>query len=101
MPFAIRQAKGLTKCLVDTGLDPDKLRIHISEIAPGTRSHPPHTHDAVEAFYILEGRGAVDVGGERHEICANEAIILDATGEHGLTNAGDTPLRYIVIIVKA
>ena len=101
MSFTTRQAKGLSRCLVETGIDTEKLRMHLSEIAPGTRSHPPHTHDALEAFYILEGRGAVEVGGERHEIGANEAIILDATVEHGLSNAGDTPLRYIVIIAKA
>jgi len=100
MPFAARQTKGLARCLVETGLDPEKLRMHISEIEPGTRSHPPHTHDAVEAFYVLEGRGAVEVGGERYEIGANEAVILDASVEHGLSNAGDTPLRYIVIIAK-
>ncbi len=98
MAFTTRQAKGLTNCLVETGIDPEKLRIHISEIPPGTRAHPPHTHEGVEAFYVLEGRGAVEVGGERHAVGPNEAIILDARNLHGLENIGDTPMRYLVII---
>jgi mannose-6-phosphate isomerase-like protein (cupin superfamily) len=100
MAFTTRQAKGLTRCLAETGLDPEKLRFHITEIAPGTRAHPPHTHTAIEAFYVLEGRGAVEVGAERHEIGPNEAIILDARTLHGLENIGDRPMRYMVIIAQ-
>lgn len=108
MPFTERQTKGLTKCLAEAGLDPDKLRIHISEIAPGTRAHPPHAHQAVEAFYVLEGHGAVEVGDseggqyiERHELGPNEALILDARVLHGLENIGATPMRYMVIITSS
>ncbi len=101
MPFIERNAKGLARCLAEASLDPEKLRLHISEIAPGTRAHPPHTHGAIEAFYVLEGHGAVEIGGERHAVGPNEALILDATVEHGLVNTGDTPMRYIVIIAKA
>ena len=101
MSFTERQAKGLARCVAEVGLDPEKLRIHISEIAPGTRPHPPHTHDAVEAFYVLEGHGTVEIGGERHVIGPNEAIILAARTLHGLENTGATPMRYMVIITAA
>ena len=101
MPFITRHAKGLDRCLVDAGLEPGKLTVHISEIAPGTRAHPPHTHAAVEAFYVLEGQGVVEVGGERHEVSANQALILDASILHGLENTGTVPMRYMVIITPA
>ena len=100
MPFIERNAKGLARCLAEASLDPEKLRLHISEIAPGTRAHPPHTHDALEAFYILEGCGTVEVGDERHTLAANEVIVIDAAVPHGLENTGDTPMRYLVIISK-
>ncbi len=98
MAFTERQAKGLTRCLVETGLDPEKLRIHISEIAPGTRSHPPHTHDAVEAFYVLEGHGAVEIGGERHDDRSQRGAHPGCRTLHGLENTGDTPMRYMVMM---
>lgn len=101
MTLVERQAKGLAACLVEAGLDPERLHIHISEIAPGTRAHPPHTHDAIEALYIIAGHGAVEAGGERRAVGPNEAVILDARGTHGLENTGSTTLRYMVIIARA
>jgi putative hydrolase of the HAD superfamily len=98
MSFITREAKGLTKCLVEAGIDPSRLRVHISAVPPGSSSHPPHTHDAVEAFYIFEGRASVLVEGEHHELGPNEVMILDASRPHGMSNAGDTTLRYMVII---
>jgi len=101
MPFIERNAKGLTRCLADASLDPEKLRLHISEAAPGGRLHAPHTHASVEAFYILEGQATVEWADERHQIGPGEALILDASVPHGLYNSGETPLCYIVIIAKA
>ena len=101
MSFTSLEAKGLSKCLVDTQLDPEKLHLHVSEIAPGTRAHPPHTHGAVEAFYVLEGRGVIEHGDERLEIGPNEVLVLDARVLHGIENTGQTPMRYVVIITPA
>ncbi len=101
MPFIERNARGLTRCLADAGLDPDKLRIHISEAPAGGRSHPPHTHAGIEAFYVLEGQATVEWADERHTLGAGEAIIVDASVPHGIFNAGDGPVRYMVIIAKA
>jgi mannose-6-phosphate isomerase-like protein (cupin superfamily) len=98
MGFSVRPVKGLSKVWVDTGIDPEALRLHISEIAPGTAAHPPHTHEGVEAFYILEGCGILETQGERYALGPNEAIVLDATHPHGLTNTGDIPMRYVVMI---
>lgn len=101
MPFIERNACGLVRCLADANLDPNRLRIHISEAAPGGRMHPAHTHAGVEAFYVLEGRATVEWADERHELGPGEAIILDATTPHGIFNAGDAPVRYMVIIAQA
>ena len=57
-----------------------------------------HEHAGVEAFYILEGHGTIEVEGEKHSLGPNEIILLDASKPHGLSNAGATPLRYLVII---
>jgi uncharacterized cupin superfamily protein len=98
MGFSTRDAKGLTRCLVDTDIDPQKLGMHISEIAPGTSAHAPHAHTGIEAFYILEGYGTVEVEGERHLLGPNEAILLEASKPHGLINTGTVPMRYLVVI---
>ncbi|MBN2007022.1 MAG: cupin domain-containing protein [Anaerolineae bacterium] len=99
MPFTTQTVKGLTRYLQDTDLDPKALRMHLSEIAPGTNAHPPHSHAGAEAFYVLEGHGTLKVGEESYPLGPNEALLLDPTKTHGLTNTGDTPMRYLVIIV--
>jgi quercetin dioxygenase-like cupin family protein len=98
--FNVQKVKGIDRLLVADGLDPERLRLHLSEIAPGTRSHPPHIHAGVEAFFVLEGEGVVEVLGERHALKANEGIILDPGILHGLENTGTTRMRYLVIISK-
>ena len=101
MTFTPKMVKGLSCYYQDADLDPQTLRLHISEIAPGTSAHPPHTHAGAEAFYVLEGRGTLNVEGEPPQsLGPNEAIVLNPAKLHGLTNTGDAPMRYIVIIAR-
>lgn len=101
MPFTLENVKGLHKYFVAEEINSGALRLHISEIEPGTSAHPPHTHAGAEAFYVLEGRGVLSVEGELPQhLGPNEAIVLNPAKPHGLTNTGDTPMRYIVIIAK-
>jgi len=98
--FSAIEVKGLARCLMDKDVDPGKLRLHVSEIEPGTRAHPPHIHAGVEAFYVLEGNGTVEVGDQRYPLGPNEAILLNPARPHGLVNTGATSMRYIVVIAQ-
>ena len=53
MKFSEIETKGLAKVLAAQGLVPDKLRIHISQVEPGKRSHEAHAHTGVEAFHCV------------------------------------------------
>ena len=92
------QAKGVRKLLAMPGLVPDKLRMHISEVEPGSRMHAAHTHPGVEAFYVFEGQVTVEVEGELFPVGANEVIVVDATRPHGIFNSGGARARYLVVI---
>lgn len=92
--------KGLSRCMVAASLEADLLSLHISEIAPGTRAHAAHAHNGIEAFYVLEGSGAVETEGETIPVESNQTVILDASQMHGLVNTGSVPMRYLVIISK-
>src|ERR1700687_2522091 len=98
MEISTIPAKGLTKLLAMPGMVPDKLRMHISELAPGSSSHAPHTHTGVEGFYVFEGSVTVEVEGEHFPLAANEAMVVDATRPHGIFNSGSTRTGYLVII---
>jgi mannose-6-phosphate isomerase-like protein (cupin superfamily) len=100
MSFTIRQFKGIEQYFWDEDLGGDPLRLHISQAPPGESSHPPHQHAGFEAFYMLEGEGTLTIGDDRVVLKANQAAVFDPTKMHGLTNTGDIPMRYIVIISK-
>ena len=92
--------KGINRFVFEEGTDRDKLSLHISEVGPGQRAHPPHTHDGQEIFYVFSGEGEVLFGEQTHKVKDNEAVHVDCRVLHGITNVGKTPLRYAVIIAK-
>jgi mannose-6-phosphate isomerase-like protein (cupin superfamily) len=98
MDISTIEAKGLTKLLAMPGMVPDRLRMHITEVEPGSRSHAAHTHTGVEGFYVFEGNVTVEVEGEHFPLAANEAMVVDATRPHGIFNSGSTRTRYLVVI---
>jgi mannose-6-phosphate isomerase-like protein (cupin superfamily) len=92
--------KGLAGFWVEDSIDPDRLSLHISQIAPGTRAHPPHTHAGAECFYVLEGTGTLETEGRSITISANQAVVIDPAKLHGFVNTGTTTLKYIVVLTK-
>ncbi len=92
--------KGINRFIFEAGADREQLHLHISEVGPGKRAHPPHTHEGQEIFYVFSGEGEVLFGEQTHRVGANEAIHVDCQVLHGIRNVGETPLRYAVIIAK-
>ena len=100
MSFVEHTVKGVERYMADDSLPFDRLRMHISELEPGKNSHPPHTHDGVEAFYVLEGEGTLEIDGQPYVIRAHETMVIDPTRLHGLTNTGSTRMRYVVMMAR-
>ncbi len=94
------ETKGLAKLLAAPGVVPDRLRMHLSTVEPGQRSHAAHTHPGVEVFYVLEGQATVEMGGEQYALDVNQAVAIDAGVPHGIFNRGAVPVRYLVIITS-
>lgn len=91
--------KGISRYLLDAELGGEPLHLHISEVAPGERAHPPHEHGGLEAFYMLEGSGTLEIDGEEYALGAGEAAVFEPHKRHGLVNTGDVPMRYMVVLV--
>jgi mannose-6-phosphate isomerase-like protein (cupin superfamily) len=96
-PFTEIHPQGLDRCWLETSLDPAPLHLHITELPPGSRPHPPHSHGGIEAFYLLEGNGAIETEDGRIPLEANQAVILDSNRKHGVVNTGSVPMKYLVI----
>jgi len=100
MNFIEHQVRGVARCLLDADLQGEPLHVHLTEVGPGGRSHPPHQHGGLEAFYMLEGEGTLEIEGESFTLQANEAAVFDPRKLHGLVNRSAAPMRYIVILAN-
>ena len=93
--------KGVARFLLDNELEGEPIHVHISEVAAGQRSHPPHRHGGYEAFYMLEGEGTIEIEQDTFVLRANEAMVIDPQKLHGIANRSHAPIRYMVIITKS
>lgn len=100
MTFLDHQVKGIARYLLDADLGGEPLHLHITEVGPGERAHAPHRHGGLEAFYMLEGEGTLEIDDERFVLRANEAAVFDPQKLHGLVNQSAAPMCYLVILAQ-
>lgn len=75
----------------------DGLTVKMSVVAPKMATHPPHTHAGDEIFYVLEGTAQFFLNGKTVNGGPNTSFYCPENSEHGIRNAGDTELKYLVI----
>lgn len=79
-----------------TGLDANTLCMGLVEIDPG-HSSPMHKHNCEEVYYVLSGRGVLEIDGEKHPLEAGGASLQRPNLAHRVVNTGDETLRLIVV----
>ena len=77
------------------------LTLGIAEIPP----HSPiptrgHTHDAVEVYVIMAGRGSVYVDGIFYPVNDGDAVWIPEHAEHFVRNDGDQAVRLLYIFAR-
>jgi mannose-6-phosphate isomerase-like protein (cupin superfamily) len=71
--------------------------LKMSIVEPGKSTHAPHHHIEEEFFYILEGTAEFYLDGKRKTAGPNTSLYCPSNVEHGISNAGETVLKYLVI----
>lgn len=68
------------------------------ELLPPGRRVTPHHHQVMEEiYYILEGAGLMEIGDEKREVSAGEAIYIPRGARHSLTNTGTDEMRILLV----
>lgn len=75
----------------------DGRTIKMSVVAPNKSTHAPHKHIEDEFFFILEGRAEFFLDGKTITVGAYTSLYCPSMVMHGISNAGDTELKYLVI----
>jgi quercetin dioxygenase-like cupin family protein len=75
----------------------DGRTLKMSVVKPHEATHAPHRHPEDEIFFVLEGTAEFYLDGKRKVAGAYSSFYCPSNVEHGIRNAGDTILKYLVI----
>ncbi|MBN1925118.1 MAG: cupin domain-containing protein [Prolixibacteraceae bacterium] len=75
----------------------DGQTLKLSVVKPYSATHAPHTHAEDEFFFILEGKARFYLAGDSVDAMPYASFYCPSGVEHGIRNAGDTELKYLVI----
>lgn len=71
--------------------------LKLSVVAPHDATHPPHKHLEDEFFFVLEGKARFFLNGDTMVCGPYTSFYCPSMVEHGISNAGDGELKYLVI----
>jgi mannose-6-phosphate isomerase-like protein (cupin superfamily) len=84
--------------LVDRTTSPITQCSLAEETLPPGRSVTPHHHEVLEEiYYILAGRGVMEIGDERREVGAGDAVYIPRGSRHTLTNTGEEEMKILLV----
>jgi mannose-6-phosphate isomerase-like protein (cupin superfamily) len=75
----------------------DGRTLKMSVVAPHKSTHAPHKHIEDEFFFILEGTASFYLDGKTKEVGKYTSLYCPSNVMHGISNAGETELKYLVI----
>jgi len=76
---------------------PDGLTVKMSVAGPNQATHAPHHHEGDEIFFVLEGTARFHLNGKTTTGEAYSSFYCPEGSEHGISNAGNDTLKYLVI----
>lgn len=75
----------------------DGRTLKLSVVKVGDATHPPHKHIEDEFFFVLEGKAKFYLDGDSIVVGSYTSLYCPSMVMHGIANAGDTELKYLVI----
>ena len=75
----------------------DGRSLKMSVVAPHEATHAPHKHAEDEFFFVLEGTAQFYLDGKTTTAGPYASFYCPSFVEHGISNVGDTELKYLVI----
>lgn len=75
----------------------DGRTLKMSVVAPHESTHAPHKHIEDEFFFVLEGTAEFYLDGKTKTAGPYTRFYCPSNSMHGISNVGDTELKYLVI----
>lgn len=66
-----------------------------ARLPPGASTTPHYHPRTEEIYYLLEGRGQMQIGRELREVGPGDAVAIPPGAAHQITNTGSVTLRFL------
>jgi quercetin dioxygenase-like cupin family protein len=93
----VKTSNGYQYWFVPKNFMEDGLTVKMSVVGPSKAMHAPHQHPEEEVYFILEGTAHFFLNGQTTTGNAYSSFYCPPGSEHGISNAGDGELKYLVI----
>jgi len=97
MEKTVKTSVGYQYWFIDQNFLEDGQTVKMSVVGPNQATHAPHKHPGDEIFYVLEGTAQFYLDGKTTTGGPNTTFYCPVGSEHGISNAGNTVLKYLVI----
>jgi quercetin dioxygenase-like cupin family protein len=97
MDKTVKTAVGYQYWFIGQKFLDDGLTVKMSVVGPKQATHAPHRHAGDETFFILEGTAQFYLDGKTTTGGPLTSFYCPSNSEHGISNAGTTELKYLVI----
>lgn len=75
----------------------DGRTLKMSVVEPMKATHPPHSHEEDEFFFVLEGTAEFFLDGKTTTAGPYASFYCPPYSMHGIKNVGESELKYLVI----
>ncbi|MGB4413927.1 MAG: cupin domain-containing protein [Paludibacter sp.] len=75
----------------------DTLTVKMSCVFEGTQTHPPHSHNEDEAFYIVKGPVNFHINNEERILNEGDLIYTPSGSSHNIQRINNETIKYLVI----
>jgi mannose-6-phosphate isomerase-like protein (cupin superfamily) len=72
-----------------------------ARLSPGQQTTPHYHIQTEEIYYILAGRGQMQLDGEEREVATGDAIAIPPGSVHTITNTGGEMLKFLCCCAPA
>ena len=97
MEKTVKTSVGYQYWFIDQNFLEDGQTVKMSVVGPNQATHAPHKHPGDEIFYVLEGTAQFYLDGKTTTGGPNTTFYCPVGSEHGISNAGNKELKYLVI----
>jgi len=95
VPFTTKDGSEIRELLAHRNSCIRNQSLAEARLPPGAKTTPHHHQVTEEIYYILEGRGRMQIESEFQDVRPGDAIAIPPRSQHTITNTGSETLKFL------